>query len=360
MSPERPAITVRVLTTYPRSDASRRLRIDPLVREFTRAGHRVLVHELFTERMFRNKNRGFFRRCGVVAALLVRLLARLGALVGRSTVLIVHREAFPFFTPAVERLAASRAELAVLDVDDAIYAAPSHGRDWRRFGREPGRARALAEVFDLILCGNPTLVEAFSHGRAEARLAPSCPPPSELSRHDEAESRVLWTGSQSTLPSLLGVLPEVLRACEELGMTLSVLGGANVASLPPHSQLHASEWSEDRERELLRACGIGIMPLPDTEWERGKSGYKAVLYLSAGMIAVVSPVGVNASLVARFDNAVAVTDDWAAALAEAQRRFRQHDERLEGAREARRAFDSVATARESYAAILARLASLCG
>jgi glycosyltransferase involved in cell wall biosynthesis len=56
-------------------------------------------------------------------------------------------------------------------------------------------------------------------------------------------------------------------------------------------------WRLDTEVEDLRAFDVGLMPLSDDEWSRGKCGLKALQYMALGIPAVVSPVGVNTTIV---------------------------------------------------------------
>lgn len=311
---------VQILTTYPIADASRRLRIEPLIREFESRGHSVHVHELFTDYVFRHKNGVFLKRIAAALVLLIRMVARVFLCFRRQQIVIVHREAMPVFTPFFERIVCRRAEYSILDVDDAIYANPTHSRDWRSIMRQPRNALKFADIFDEILCGNPQLMRAFGTGSARTRLVPTCPP-EEVWSIDRAMTPsgrrpvIGWTGSQSTLASLESVLEATLLVCEETDASLIVLGGANVSELPSHPRLTAQRWSLSREQQLLATADVGIMPLIDTEWERGKSGYKAVLFLCAGMRVVASPVGVNAELIKRYE-AVADGSEWQHALKE--------------------------------------------
>ncbi len=74
-------------------------------------------------------------------------------------------------------------------------------------------------------------------------------------------------------------------------------------------------WSVETQASDLASFDVGIMPLPDTDWTRGKAGYKLLQYFSAGVPAVASPVGVNADFVADGRGISATTDDeWERAL----------------------------------------------
>jgi glycosyltransferase involved in cell wall biosynthesis len=76
------------------------------------------------------------------------------------------------------------------------------------------------------------------------------------------------------------------------------------------------EWREERERQWLLECDIGIMPLHDRDYERGKCSFKLVQYFSAGMPVVASPVGMNREVVTPGVNGflASTPDEWYAAL----------------------------------------------
>jgi glycosyltransferase involved in cell wall biosynthesis len=97
--------------------------------------------------------------------------------------------------------------------------------------------------------------------------------------------------------------------------------------------LERRSWSLASEPRDLASFDIGVMPLPDTEWTRGKCGYKLLQYFSAGVPAVASPVGVNTRIVGEGGERglLASTDEeWRAAL---EKLIRDHQARQEmGAR----------------------------
>ncbi|MGA9469887.1 MAG: glycosyltransferase family 4 protein, partial [Candidatus Macondimonas sp.] len=75
-------------------------------------------------------------------------------------------------------------------------------------------------------------------------------------------------------------------------------------------------WQLDAEAEMLRRCDIGVLPLDDTPWERGKCGYKLIQYMACAKPVVASPVGVNRQLVEPGVNGYLATTsaDWTRAL----------------------------------------------
>lgn len=273
--------------------------------------------------MFHNKNRGRARRAVLACMLALSLLRRLLiiARLPRNITLIVHREAFPFFTPRVEEWARRRAARLILDVDDAMYVAPTHVADWRRRLRNPAGFERVLSLADTVFAGSPSMVERAHRAGSHAMLRPTLPPPDifTIERQPCSERIILWTGSYSTLGSLAAVLPDVLRACEAVGATLHVVGGQNVLRLAFHPLLQVHEWSQEIEMQLLKCASLGLMPLPANEWEAGKSAYKLLLYMAAGVPALASDVGMNRWLAERAPGVrlVESNGDWRQSVAAA-------------------------------------------
>lgn len=136
-----------------------------------------------------------------------------------------------------------------------------------------------------------------------------------LERVPASRPTVLWTGSHSTLGSLVPIVGELLDACEQVDGRLVVLGGFNVTSLPSHPRMTAYRWSSARELCALQRAWLGVMPLPDTEWEAGKSAYKLLLYLAAGVPVLASAIGMNRSLAGAPGVGLLASDaDWGSAV----------------------------------------------
>jgi hypothetical protein len=308
-----------VFSTYPPIDASTRLRIVPLVERLRGNGWEVRASILLPIWAYRRKNRSRAWKAAIAIFLIPRLVVRLAEVgLTRNRVALVHRELFPFFTPAVEMWLRRHVNLFVIDIDDAIYVAPTHGRDWRSLARTPTKAITYLRNADLVFSGSPVERERLrAYGAAEVSFVPTCPDRRflQLAPTRPRERILAWTGSQSTLESLRTVLEQTLRFCDDYDYTLHALGGRNIVSLPSHPRLRTAEWTHAREFEALNRAQFGLMPIPDTEWERGKSSYKALLYMSAGVIPVISPVGMNEWLADQCSAVVCVRDgDWYNAL----------------------------------------------
>ena len=185
-----------------------------------------------------------------------------------------------------------RAARFVYDVDDAVHLdAPGSTKNGERF-------RAVTAAADRILAGNAFLRDAT--GAPEKTVVLPTPVDTDLVTPSPREERerglVAWIGSRHGLPAVETVLPALLRAAaRHPELRLVVL-----ADRPPERTgdcIRFEPWSPQAELALLRRASVGIMPLLDTPFARGKCGFKILLYQAAGLAVVASPVGVNRTLV---------------------------------------------------------------
>jgi glycosyltransferase involved in cell wall biosynthesis len=152
-------------------------------------------------------------------------------------------------------------------------------------------------------------------------VIPSCVDPTRQPLHQHGERdpvTIGWIGSRSTVDQLRTVLPAIEalnRSRTRARLILVGVGGLDYEA----DWLEERGWSLETEAGDLASFDIGIMPMPDTDWTRGKCGYKLLQYFSAGVPAVASPVGINRRIVGeeRERGLLATTDrEWSNALEE--------------------------------------------
>lgn len=206
----------------------------------------------------------------------------------------------------------------VYDFDDAIYLAGGGGPAVKR---EAQRAVYHLRNARLVLAGNRILASAAMQYADRVEIVPSCIDPliEPVRVHRDAEVVTIgWTGSRTTGPYLYNILPAIHRTVAT-GAKLRVIA-MGVHGGPQAPWIEYRPWTLAAERRLLQEIDIGIMPLPDNAWTRGKCGYKLLRYFAAGLPTVASPVGVNADIVSD-DRGIAATNssNWSAALADLAR-----------------------------------------
>jgi glycosyltransferase involved in cell wall biosynthesis len=225
----------------------------------------------------------------------------------RSDVTLLQREMLSTFVTLEPLTRRPR----VLDVDDAIFL-------WRggRF------AERLARSCESVVCGNAYLAERFGAWNSRVEVLPTSV---DTARYRPAATRpdpdkvvIGWMGTSSNFPYLYGIEPalgRVLGECREATLLVVADRPPRFASLPA-DRVEYRRWRADLEVEVLRAMTVGIMPLADSSWERGKCSLKMLLYMACEVPVVASPVGMNADVLARGDVGIGATSEgaWVEAL----------------------------------------------
>jgi len=260
-------------------------------------------------------------------AVLARSAARAAGRRSPHDLLLVHRLRLLAPLPGLD----PPPRLDVYDLDDALFlgSAATVNRRFAWAKQEARRCVAALRRARLVIAGNAFLASRASEHARHVEVVPSCVDPESQPTRVHADTEVVtigWIGSSSTSPYLAAVLPVVARLHERgVGVRLVTVG----ADLPLHEPwLESRPWSLASQPADLAGFDIGVMPLPDTEWARGKCGYKLLQYFSAGVPAVASPVGVARELLADGRGELAASSqEWERALLElvadaAQRRQR--------------------------------------
>jgi glycosyltransferase involved in cell wall biosynthesis len=275
----------------------------------------------------------------IKVATLGRAATRLAARGGQrpdESLLLVHRLRFLAPLPGLE----PARHVDAYDFDDALYLG-STLRSNRRFAwikREGERWQSYVRRARLVIAGNSQLAARAAEHNARVEVVPTCVDPDRqpLRRHvDQEVVTIGWIGSRSTVDQVMEVLPALAELNSEKMVARLVLVGAQDVPQKPH-WLELRPWSLESEPEDLASFDVGIMPLPDTEWARGKCGYKILQYFSAGVPAIASPVGVNRTIVGENEARgllAATPTEWRTAL---QRLVADAAARAEMGAEARR------------------------
>ena len=303
-APAAAPLHVALFTRYTRLGASSRLRFLQFLPLLDEQGIAVDVFPLFDDAYLAELYGQGQRSAGrVLGAYRARLLA-LRAVRGHD-LLWVEKELFPYLPRWLERAAQPRSLPVVVDYDDAVfhnYDRSHHALVRRLLGRKIDDVMASAVC---VSAGNGYLADrARSAGAAQVAVVPTVV---DVSRYapkaaePAAPARPLvigWIGSPAT-GAYLQPLAAVLREVCAGGRARVVLVGAGTAAAAdlPGVPVEVQPWAEQTEAAQIAAFDIGIMPLPDEPWARGKCGYKLIQYMACALPVVASPVGVNRDIV---------------------------------------------------------------
>ncbi len=298
---------------YDRLGASSRLRFFQYVEFLERSGFDVSISPLFGDDYVRALYSKPPSQWSIVKAYWHRFLAMLSF--SKFDVLWVEKELLPFFPSWIEQVFIPNSVALVVDYDDAwFHRYDRHRYRWVRavLGGKIDRVMARA---DLVIAGNEYLAKrAYDAGAKRVRLLPTVV---DLQRYPSKERDLLrsplvvgWMGSPATAKYLEALFPVADRLSREYLVEFVAVGAT--ASQVAGSVFRAQPWTEDGEYAQLCHFDIGIMPLPDEDWERGKCGYKLIQYMASGLPVVASPVGMNTQIVAHGRNGYLATtpEEW--------------------------------------------------
>lgn len=291
---------VLVLTKYARKGASSRLRTFQYLPFLEDKGWEFTVKPLFDETYLDSLYSGQGRsRSALVLAYLRRLFVLLRF--WRFRLIWVEKEFLPYMPPWVEVVLSWLGVRYVVDYDDAIF----HNYD---LARNKWIRRLLGRKIDsvmrhaaCVMAGNEYLAErARAVGAKRVVVIPTVV---DHRRYDARQVTgkpltVGWIGSPTTQKYVENLLPAFQALAQQQSFRLLLVGAtADIAARLPGIDVEVQPWSEDTEAALIREMDIGIMPLEDGPWEKGKCGYKLIQYMASGVPVVASPVGVNPSIV---------------------------------------------------------------
>lgn len=199
----------------------------------------------------------------------------------------------------------------LMDVDDAIF-----------LFRNGYIARRLAEIADVVICGNSYLADHFSRWNRAVRVIPTAV---DTDKYRPAETRdavdalvVGWIGTSSNLFELHAVEASLATVLSHFPRARLRIVCDRFPDLPRlnSEQVERVRWTESCEVAAIQSMDVGIMPLSDSVASRGKCSFKMLQYMACGLPSVVSAVGMNVEVARLGKCSLTVRDagEWTDAL----------------------------------------------
>ncbi|SHJ08598.1 Glycosyltransferase involved in cell wall bisynthesis [Hymenobacter daecheongensis DSM 21074] len=349
------------LVPYPPGKApSQRFRFEQYLHFLPEADHTYQLESFISEEIWAilyKPGHGLTKALGIIGGFLRRLL--LLAAVPKADFVFIHREASPIGPPVFEWIIAKLfGKRIVYDFDDAIWipntsAANSivAGVKWHH------KVGSICRWAYKISCGNSYLRDYARQFNPNAVVNPTTIDTVNLHNQvkDQRTDKLVigWTGTHSTMKYLEQVVPVLARLEQHYDFEFRVI--SNQEPQLPLRSLGFRPWRKDTEIADLLTFNVGLMPLEDDPWAKGKCAFKALQYMALGVPALVSPVGMNSEVVTEgVDGYICATpEQWYNGL---EKLLRDHELRTRFGQAARATIEarfSVLANRDNFLALFA-------
>ncbi len=229
-------------------------------------------------------------------------------------VVFVQKAIMTAYIRGARTLLRTCAEHIVYDIDDAVHLAPPHAlrMPWRMVEDRRQVFKVMADA-DVVLAGNDWLVSEATATGANAVRFPTVVDTNRFVGTEDRQDvfRIGWMGSPSTTRCLDIVAPVL----DDVRDATTTLVGADPSRVPL-STAEIRNWSIDSEVRELNRFSVGVMPLPQTRWMRGKCALKALLYMACGIPCIATPFGAVLEFMHHGENGFFAedTEQWRDAL----------------------------------------------
>jgi glycosyltransferase involved in cell wall biosynthesis len=243
-------------------------------------------------------------KAGSVIGAFLRRSLDITAVSGYDAVFI-HRAACLAGPAILERVIGSMHKPVIFDFDDAIYflhtTAANRFFGWLKF---PGKTAAICRLSAQVVVGNSYLADYARQYNRRVTIVPSSVDTDSYRPSKKAAAKgpvvIGWMGSSTSQTHLEAFAPVIRDFCARRDIVLRVVSDREPEL--PGVAFEWRRWSAETEVVELAGFDIGIMPMPDDQWARGKSAMKALLYMAMGVPVICSAVGTNREVISHGEN----------------------------------------------------------
>lgn len=309
---------IACIVPYPQGLApSQRFRFEQYIPFLSTHNFQIDFHPFFTETdytlLYQSKQHlfkiyrtliGFFKR--------FLLLFR----INKYSIVFIHREASPIGPPIFEWIIVKVLKKKIIyDFDDAIWLKnTSESNKLVSNVKVHSKVKRICKWADMVFCGNKFLLEYAEQFNSNVKYIPTTIDTDNThnikKKHQSSTINIGWTGTHSTIKYLNNIESTLSELQNEIDFNFIIISDIK----PEFKKLNYTfiKWNKNSEINDLLKLDIGIMPLEESEWSKGKCGFKALQYMSLSIPTVVSPIGVNTTIINNGINGfcASLPSDW--------------------------------------------------
>jgi len=297
---ENAGMKILFIVPYATAGASNRYRVEQYLSYLSANGVeydiRPFVFDKFYKILYR---KGFYvkKTFYFIKALISRALDM--AKIRDYDIIFIHRDACPCGPAFFEGIIHMLKKPIIYDFDDAIFMQNfSSANRLYRFFKFPSKTKRIIQMSSAVIVANSFLWEYARKFNESVYIIPT-PIDTDRFNLDKGCTPALtigWIGSPTTSPYLNVVYGALEKLSKKYDFVLKVVGAEKAVSIAG-LKVENYEWQLEREVGDFKDIDIGIYPLPDTPWTRGKAAFKAIQYMAVGKPVVASAVGMTKELI---------------------------------------------------------------
>ena len=226
--------------------------------------------------------------------------------IGQYDLVVVFREAILTSSIFFEKRLVKSGVPVLFDFDDAIWVKDvSKGNQRLSFLKNPDKIKKILPLVSHVSAGNSYLKEFALKYNKSVSIIPST---IDTDKYKEIEDlkkgpvTIGWVGSHTTIKHFETIVPVLIKLKEKYKEKIAFKVIGDPGYYNSDLDIKGLAWDNKKEVEFFNMLDIGVMPLPEDEWTKGKCGMKGLLYMSVNKPAVMSSVGMNSEIIANGIN----------------------------------------------------------